>query len=67
MTQEMLLTLYKIDFPILGPDVKDICYATQNRQSAVRDLVKNVDLVLVVGVETVQILTDLKILVQSPE
>ena len=37
-------------FPnILGPDVKDICYATQNRQSAVRDLVKSVDLVLVVG------------------
>jgi len=37
-------------FPnIIGPDVKDICYATQNRQSAVRDLVKNVDLVLVVG------------------
>ena len=37
-------------FPnIVGPDVKDICYATQNRQSAVRDLVKNVDLVLVVG------------------
>ena len=37
-------------FPnIIGPDVNDICYATQNRQSAVRDLVKNVDLVLVVG------------------
>ena len=37
-------------FPnIVGPDVKDICYATQNRQSAVRDLVKNVDLGLVVG------------------
>ena len=37
-------------FPkIIGPDVKDICYATQNRQSAVRDLVKTVDLVLVVG------------------
>ncbi len=37
-------------FPkIVGPDVKDICYATQNRQSAVRDLVKSVDLVLVVG------------------
>ena len=37
-------------FPkIVDPDVKDICYATQNRQSAVRDLVKSVDLVLVVG------------------
>ena len=35
-------------FPLLGR-CQDICYATQNRQSAVRDLVKNVDLVLVVG------------------
>ena len=26
-------------FPtIIGPDVRDICYATQNRQQAVRDL-----------------------------
>ncbi|MEI8393998.1 MAG: 4-hydroxy-3-methylbut-2-enyl diphosphate reductase [Rhodospirillaceae bacterium] len=37
-------------FPgIVGPDVKDICYATQNRQSAVRHLVGMVDLILVVG------------------
>ncbi|MDA1090769.1 MAG: 4-hydroxy-3-methylbut-2-enyl diphosphate reductase [Proteobacteria bacterium] len=37
-------------FPnIDGPDVKDICYATQNRQQAVRDLSKHVDLLLVVG------------------
>jgi len=37
-------------FPkIVGPDVKDICYATQNRQQAVRDLSKHVDLLLVVG------------------
>jgi 4-hydroxy-3-methylbut-2-enyl diphosphate reductase len=34
---------------LLGPDTKDICYATQNRQSAVRELCKRVDLVLVVG------------------
>jgi 4-hydroxy-3-methylbut-2-enyl diphosphate reductase len=34
---------------ILGPDTSDICYATQNRQSAVRDLCKIVDLILVVG------------------
>lgn len=32
-----------------GPDVSDICYATQHRQSAVRDLCKVVDLLLVVG------------------
>lgn len=37
-------------FPnIQGPDVKDICYATQNRQQAVRDLAEEVDLLLVVG------------------
>jgi 4-hydroxy-3-methylbut-2-enyl diphosphate reductase len=34
---------------IQGPDTRDICYATQNRQSAVRDLSKLVDLILVVG------------------
>lgn len=32
-----------------GPDVSDICYATQHRQSAVRDLCKAADLLLVVG------------------
>jgi 4-hydroxy-3-methylbut-2-enyl diphosphate reductase len=37
-------------FPaIVGPDVRDICYATQNRQQAVRDLAATVDMILVVG------------------
>jgi 4-hydroxy-3-methylbut-2-enyl diphosphate reductase len=37
-------------FPsIVGPDVRDICYATQNRQSAVRELAASVDMILVVG------------------
>lgn len=37
-------------FPgIVGPGVDDICYATQNRQSAVREIARKVDLVLVVG------------------
>ena len=37
-------------FPaILGPRHDDICYATQNRQDAVRELAKACDLVLVVG------------------
>ena len=37
-------------FPgIVGPDVRDICYATQNRQQAVRDLAQAVDVILVVG------------------
>jgi 4-hydroxy-3-methylbut-2-enyl diphosphate reductase len=34
---------------IVGPDTRDICYATQNRQSAVRELSKVADLILVVG------------------
>ncbi len=33
----------------MGPDTKDICYATQNRQQAVRALAKVVDVILVVG------------------
>ena len=37
-------------FPaIVGPDTKDICYATQNRQRAVRELATEVDVMLVVG------------------
>lgn len=37
-------------FPsIVGPDVRDICYATQNRQQSVHDLAKQVDVILVVG------------------
>jgi 4-hydroxy-3-methylbut-2-enyl diphosphate reductase len=40
----------KVRFPtIVGPDIKDICYATQNRQRAARELAKIVDVVLVVG------------------
>ncbi|BBP76993.1 4-hydroxy-3-methylbut-2-enyl diphosphate reductase 1 [Pseudomonas sp. Ost2] len=34
---------------IVGPDTRDICYAVQNRQSALRSLSQGVDLVLVVG------------------
>ena len=37
-------------FPeIVGPKKDDICYATQNRQDAVRELAQNCELVLVVG------------------
>ncbi|MBX9880625.1 MAG: 4-hydroxy-3-methylbut-2-enyl diphosphate reductase [Sphingomonas sp.] len=36
---------------LAGPATTEICYATQNRQSAVRDLCRVVDLLLVVGAE----------------
>ena len=40
-------------FPaILGPKKSDICYATQNRQDAVKVMAKDVDVVLVVGSPT---------------
>ncbi len=45
-----IIAALKTRFPaIVGPDVRDICYATQNRQQAVRDLASQVDLILVVG------------------
>jgi 4-hydroxy-3-methylbut-2-enyl diphosphate reductase len=48
-TREVIEALKKRFPKIIGPDVKDICYATQNRQAAVRELAKQVDLLLVVG------------------
>jgi (E)-4-hydroxy-3-methyl-but-2-enyl pyrophosphate reductase (IPP and DMAPP forming) len=37
-------------FPqIQGPNVDDICYATQNRQTAVQQMAKSTDVVLVIG------------------
>ena len=45
-----LLAALKQKYPhVVGPEVNDICYATQNRQNAVRDLARQVDLMLVVG------------------
>ena len=45
-----IIAALKERFPsIVGPDVRDICYATQNRQTAVRELAGLVDLILVVG------------------
>ena len=34
---------------LIGPDTRDICYATQNRQTAVRELCAKADVVLVIG------------------
>ena len=45
-----VISALKSRFPsIVGPDVRDICYATQNRQAAVREMAGRIDLLLVVG------------------
>ena len=48
-TRDIILELERRFPKITGPDVKDICYATQNRQSAVRELTQHVDLLIVLG------------------
>ncbi|HTR57630.1 MAG TPA: 4-hydroxy-3-methylbut-2-enyl diphosphate reductase [Casimicrobiaceae bacterium] len=48
-TRAVIAALKRRFRDIVGPDVNDICYATQNRQSAVRALAKVADLILVVG------------------
>jgi 4-hydroxy-3-methylbut-2-enyl diphosphate reductase len=48
-TKDIIAALKARFTDIQGPDIRDICYATQNRQSAVRDLSKIVDVILVVG------------------
>jgi len=45
-----ILHALRARFPsISGPDTQDICYATQNRQNAVRALAEQAQLILVVG------------------
>ena len=47
-----IINILKAKFPnIIGPDIEDICYATQNRQVAVNELADNSDLVFVIGGE----------------
>lgn len=47
---KVIIAALKKRFPaIAGPDVRDICYATQNRQNAVKALAGKVDLLLVIG------------------
>lgn len=48
-TREVIEALQQRFPAIIGPSTKDICYATQNRQAAVRDLSKHADVVLVIG------------------
>jgi 4-hydroxy-3-methylbut-2-enyl diphosphate reductase len=47
---EVVISALRRRFPqIVGPSRDDICYATQNRQEAVKDLVPETDVVLVLG------------------
>lgn len=48
-TRDIIAALHVRFSNLQGPDTDDICYATQNRQAAVRELAGQVDLVLVVG------------------
>ena len=48
-TRDVIEVLQRRFPSIRGPQLKDICYATQNRQNAVRELLQDVQLLLVVG------------------
>src|SRR5439155_12601834 len=47
---EAIISALKKRFPqIVGPSRDDICYATQNRQEAIKELVPEADVVIVLG------------------
>ncbi|HEY0440071.1 MAG TPA: 4-hydroxy-3-methylbut-2-enyl diphosphate reductase [Xanthobacteraceae bacterium] len=48
-TRGIIAALQRRFTNIVGPETRDICYATQNRQSAVRELSEVADVILVVG------------------
>ncbi len=48
-TAEVIAALERRFPNISGPRAEDICYATSNRQAAVKDLAQDCDLVLVIG------------------
>ena len=48
-TKGIIVELKKRFSNIVGPETSDICYATQNRQTSVRELAKVADVILVVG------------------
>ncbi|MCY4285510.1 MAG: 4-hydroxy-3-methylbut-2-enyl diphosphate reductase [Thiotrichales bacterium] len=50
-TREIIAALVERFPHIVGPDVKDICYATQNRQTVVRRLAEHSDVILVIGAD----------------
>ena len=48
-TRQIIAALRERFTDLVGPETRDICYATQNRQTAVRELAGVADVVLVVG------------------
>ena len=50
-TRDVIEALQRRFPEVVGPDVKDICYATQNRQTTVRELARKVNVLLVVGAQ----------------
>jgi 4-hydroxy-3-methylbut-2-enyl diphosphate reductase len=48
-TRGVIAALVRRFSDVVGPDVRDICYATQNRQTAVRELCEVADVIIVVG------------------
>ena len=48
-TREIIEAIKARFADVVGPGTRDICYATQNRQTAVRELAAECDVVLVVG------------------
>jgi 4-hydroxy-3-methylbut-2-en-1-yl diphosphate reductase len=48
-TRGIIAALHRRFSDVAGPDIRDICYATQNRQTAVRELSRVADVLIVVG------------------
>ena len=48
-TRNVIAALKRRFNDIVGPETSDICYATQNRQNAVRELCREAEVILVVG------------------
>jgi 4-hydroxy-3-methylbut-2-enyl diphosphate reductase len=48
-TRGIIAALHRRFRDVEGPEIRDICYATQNRQTAVRDLSRVCDVIIVVG------------------
>jgi 4-hydroxy-3-methylbut-2-enyl diphosphate reductase len=48
-TRSIIAALQRRFADVVGPETRDICYATQNRQTVVRELSRVADVILVVG------------------